>query len=250
MKLSRRRCLHLSAFALGASFAIALAGMQAAAQSERTIKIVVPFPPGGAIDVLARMMADQIGKAHGAAVVIEDRPGGGTVIGTEAVFRANPDGNTLLIDNNSFVITPHLHKVTYDPFAGFEPICNVASTPTVIAVNNASPYHSLAQLFDAAGAKPGELTYGSAPGSALNVGFERLSRLANFHMTFVPFGGTPPAVNAVLGGHITVAHVDYAAAAGQIQAGAPRAPAGGWRQPDHAPPHVPPGGQARSTEFT
>jgi tripartite-type tricarboxylate transporter receptor subunit TctC len=241
MKLSRRRCLHraASAFALGAAFAIALAGMQAAAQSERTIKIVVPFPPGGAIDVLARMMGDQIGKAHGAAVVIEDRPGGGTVIGTEAVFRANPDGNTLLIDNNSFVITPHLHKVAYDPFAGFEPICNIASTPTVIAVNSASPYHTLAQLFDAARAKPGALTYGSAPGSALNVGFERLSRLANFHMTFVPFGGTPPAVNAVLGGHITVAHVEYASAAGQIQAGALRALAVESRQRIDALPNVP-----------
>jgi tripartite-type tricarboxylate transporter receptor subunit TctC len=88
-------------------------------------------------------------------------------------------------------------------------------------------------------AKPGELTSGSAPGSARNVGFERLSRLANFHMTFVPFGGTPPAVNAALGGHITVAHVDYAAAAGQIQAGALRALAVESLERIEALPNVP-----------
>jgi tripartite-type tricarboxylate transporter receptor subunit TctC len=112
MKRPGHKFLHrTAALVLGVAWTIAFIATPAAAQSDRTIKIVVPFPPGGAIDVLARMLADQIGKAHGPAVVIEDRPGAGTVIGTEAVFRAKPDGNTLLIDNNSFVIAPHLHKV-------------------------------------------------------------------------------------------------------------------------------------------
>jgi tripartite-type tricarboxylate transporter receptor subunit TctC len=176
------------------------------------------------------MMAEQVSRTQGATLVVENRPGAGTVIATEAVFRANPDGNTVLIVNNSFVVAPHLHKVSYDPLSGFEPICKVGSTPTVVAVNNASPYRTLEDLFNAARTKPGEITYGTAPGSVLNVGFEMLARMANFRMTFVPFGGTAPVVSAVLGDHIAVGHVDYPAAAGQIQAGKLRALATGSRR--------------------
>ena len=236
MSLSRREFSNLAA---AAAFGSAMTGWNAFSQEARTIKIIVPFPPGGGIDVLARLMAEQIGRTQSVTVVVENRPGAGTVIGSEAVFRAKPDGNTVLIDNNSFVITPHLHKVDYDPMSGFAPICNIATTPTVIAVNSASPYRTLADLFDAARAKPGELTYGSAPGSVLNVGFEMLARMANFRMTFVPFGGTAPAVSAVLGEHIVVAHVDYPAAASHIQAGKLRALATGSGRRIAALPKVP-----------
>jgi tripartite-type tricarboxylate transporter receptor subunit TctC len=242
VKRPRRRFLHRSscigAIAL-AALAVSATGFPVFSQGTRTIKVVVPFPPGGGIDVLARIMAEQIGRMQAATVVIENRPGAGTVIGTDAVYRAKPDGNTVLIDNNSFVVTPHLRKVDYDPFLGFAPICNAADTPTVIAVNSASPYRTLDELFAAARAKPLALTYGSAPGSALNVAFEMLSRMASFRMTFVPFGGTPPAVSAVLGDHIVVAHVDYPSAAGQIQAGKLRALATGSRRRIAALPQVP-----------
>src|SRR5262245_61924089 len=114
MNHSRHTFLHLAAsvaaIALSTALTLAFTGADAIAQAARTIKIVVPFPPGGGIDALARVMADQVGRAQGPVVVVENRPGAGTVIGTEAVFRSKPDGNTLLISNNSFLVAPHMHK--------------------------------------------------------------------------------------------------------------------------------------------
>ena len=221
---------------LARAAAVALTGLalvltcsHATSQAGRTIKIVVPFPPGGGIDALARVMADQIGRTHGPVVVVENRPGAGTVIGTEAVFRAKPDGNTLLIGNNSFLVAPHMHKTDYDPVASFAPICAVASTPTVIGVNAQSPYRTLDDLIRAARAKPGELTYASVPGAVLSVGFEMLNRAAGVKLTFVPYTGTAPALSAVLGGHVAATLVDYPVAAGQLQAGTLRALATGSR---------------------
>src|SRR3954449_3213369 len=122
MNCSRRTFLYLAAsvavLTLGANLTLALT-TNAVAQAARTIKIVVPFPPGGGIDSVARVMADQVGRAQGPVVVVENRPGAGTVIGTEAVFRSKPDGNTLLIGNNSFLVAPLMHKTAYDPIAGF-----------------------------------------------------------------------------------------------------------------------------------
>src|SRR4030088_2466865 len=145
MKLLRRKFLALAggAAALAVLFT-ALAGQAAWAQAARTIKIVVPFPPAGGSDILARMLADQVGRAQGLTLVVENRPGAGSVIGTEAVARAAPDGNTVLLMPNAFVINPQLRKVDYDALAGFEPICYLTRTPTVIAVNSASPYRTLA----------------------------------------------------------------------------------------------------------
>src|SRR6266542_73353 len=98
-------------------------------QPAGTIKIVVPYTPGSGPDILSRLMAEQIGRAQGPTVVVENRPGGGTVIGTEAVERAEPDGHTVLLVANSFVVNPALKKGNYDPTTSFEPVCLLASTP-------------------------------------------------------------------------------------------------------------------------
>src|SRR4029077_19501028 len=98
------------------------------------------------------------GRTQGATVVIDNRPGAGEVIGTEAVARAAPDGNTLLFAATPFVINPHLRKVNYHPLHSLEPICHLVSAPTVIVVNSTSPYRTLAELLFAARAKPGGLT--------------------------------------------------------------------------------------------
>src|SRR5216684_2531453 len=129
-------------------------------QTTKTIKIVVPYAPGSGPDILGRLLAEQVGRQNGPTMVVEDRPGAGTVIGTEAVARAAPDGTTVLIVAPSFVINPSLRKVNYD-LASFEPICQLAATPMVLVVNGASPYRTLADLIDAARTKPGELTLGS-----------------------------------------------------------------------------------------
>jgi tripartite-type tricarboxylate transporter receptor subunit TctC len=201
---------------------------------------VVPYTPGSGPDILARLVAEQAGRQNGPTVVVEDRPGAGTVIGTEAVARSAPDGNTVLMVAPSFIINPSLRKVNYDPLRDFEPICHLAATPMVIVVNAAAPYRSLADLLDAARAKPGELTLGSGgPGSSLHIGFEILKRAAGIEMTYVPYNGNAPAINALLGGHLTSVYADYPTVVEQLKAGALRALAVGSRRRAEALPDVP-----------
>ena len=119
-------------------------GRGAWSQTTRTIKIVVPLPPGGAGDILARLLAEQVEHMRKAGLVIENRPGAGSVIGTEAVARAAPDGNTLLINAPYLLIAPQVQKVSYDPLTSFEPVCYLVSSPGIIVVNSASPYRTLA----------------------------------------------------------------------------------------------------------
>ena len=171
-------------------------------------------------------------------MLIENRPGAGGVIGTEAVSRAAPDGNTLLINNNSFVVIPHLRKVNYDSLTSFEPICHLVSSPTVILVNNASPYGTLADLLNAARAKPGDLTFAGTVG-VFYVAIEMLKRAANLNMTFVPYPGGAPAVTALLGEHVTSVFTDYPTLAAQLKAGKLRALATGSRTRAEALPDVP-----------
>jgi tripartite-type tricarboxylate transporter receptor subunit TctC len=189
-----------------------------------TIRMIVPLPPGGPADTLARLVAEQISLAHGPTIVVENRPGASTVTGTEAASHAAPDGNTLLMTAPAFLTTAHLRKVNYDPLSSFEPLCNLASSPLLIVVNSGSPYRTLGDLLAAARARPGELTLaGTGPGSSTQVGFELLKRAANVNMTFVPYAGDAPAVSALLGGHVASAWVNYQVAAEQVQSGRLRA---------------------------
>jgi tripartite-type tricarboxylate transporter receptor subunit TctC len=197
---------------------------QAQAQSSRTIKIIVPSTAGGGADVLARMLADQIGKAQSQTMVVENRPGAGNTIGTEAVARAVPDGTTLLITTPEFVINPHLRKLNYDPLTSFAPICYLARSPQLMLVNPATPYKTLADLLDGARQKPGELTVASAgPASSPHVGIERIKHDAKVDFTYVPFQGSGPALNALLGQHVTAAMASYPNVTGQIRGGQLRA---------------------------
>jgi tripartite-type tricarboxylate transporter receptor subunit TctC len=209
-------------------------------QTARTIRVVVPYAPGGAPDILARLLGEEITRAHGPTVVIENRPGAGAVIGTEAVARAAPDGNTLLITAPAFVINPHLHKVGYDPLTSFEPVCHLVSVPGLIVVNAGSPSRTLADLLDAARAKPGEVTLASpGPGTTFHIALEMLKRAAKVDITYVPYPATPPALNALLGGHVTSAFSDYASLKEQLKAGKVRALAAATRTRLEILPEVP-----------
>jgi tripartite-type tricarboxylate transporter receptor subunit TctC len=222
VKLPRRQFSRLAAGAviLAGLSNLLLTGEGAWSQTAGTIKIIVPNPAGGVADVVARLLAEQISRTQGPTTLIENRPGAGTVVGTEAASRAAPDGNTLMVSANPFLINPLLRKLSYDPLTSFEPICYLARTPTVIVVNSVSPYRTLADLLNAARAKPGELTVaGLGPGSATQIAFEMLKREANFDMTFVSYPGASPAVNALLGGHVTSMFGNYTDAAEQVKAG-------------------------------
>jgi tripartite-type tricarboxylate transporter receptor subunit TctC len=213
-------CRGLAAIALIAASLTALAGQAAWPQTTPTVKIVVPYPPGSGPDILSRLMADEIGRAKGPTMLVENRPGGGTVIGTEAAARAAPDGGTILLVANSFIINPVLRKVNYDPATSFEPICYLAATPLVLVVNASSPYRTLADLIGAARAKPGEVVLSSGgPASSLHIAIEVLKRAAGINVTYVPYAGTAPSINALLGGHVTAVFADYPTVVAQLQAG-------------------------------
>ena len=227
--------------------AVMIVGSAAAARSQTTgpIRIVVPFPPGGPTDILMRVLADQMARTQGPALVIENRPGASGAIGTEAVSRAAPDGRTLLVTSNAFVIDPHLHKVGYDPVTSFDPICELAQTPMLLIVNGASSYRSLADLIAAARARPGELTLGgTGPATSVQIAFEKLRHAADADMTFVPYPGAAPAVTAVLGAHVTSALVPYVVVAEHLQAGKLRALAVAARQRTQALPDLPTAAEA------
>jgi tripartite-type tricarboxylate transporter receptor subunit TctC len=225
MKLPRRRFLHLTAGATALSLILlTLSDQNAWNQTTRTIWIVVPFPPGGSADILARLLGEQINKANGPTVVIENRPGGGASIAYEAVARAAPDGLTLVINGNSLVINPHLRKVNYDPLTSFEPVCYLLSSPNLIVVNGSSPYRTLNDYVAAARAKPGELPFATVgPATTQHIGFEQFRRLANINVTYVPYQGGAPAITAPLGGHVSAVPANYSEAAEQLNAGTLRA---------------------------
>ena len=220
MKLPRRKFLHLAAVAAAlCPLSIGMPGQRAWSQATRTFKIIVPYAPGGGGSVLTRVLADHIERTQTATIVVENRPGAGTAIGTEAVARAAPDGNTLLINNTAMIISAHLRKQNYDPVRSFEPICRLASTTSFITVNSASPFRTLTDFLNAARAKPGEITAASFPANSGQILIELLKHRANVDITFVPFPGSTPAVTALLGGHVTALVDNYATVAEHVQAG-------------------------------
>jgi tripartite-type tricarboxylate transporter receptor subunit TctC len=231
--------IGILAAAVGAVL-LAPSGHGAVSQLARTIRIVVPFPAGGSGDDLARLLADPIGRAQGVNFVIENRPGAGTIVATEAVSRAAPDGNTLLMVANSFVINPSLKKLNYDPFTSFAPVCHLVSSPLIIAVSSDSPYRTLADLVNAVHAKPGELTLSSiAPATTQHIAFEMLKRVADLNMIHVPYPGGAPAVTALLGGHVTAVIANYSEVEAHLASGRLRALATASRQRIAAAPDLP-----------
>jgi tripartite-type tricarboxylate transporter receptor subunit TctC len=210
------------------------------AQASRTIKLILPFPPGGPADTMARVLAEQIGVAGGPSMVVEGHPGAATEIGTEYVSRAAADGATLGIISNSFVVLPHFRKLNYEPLTDFVPICELASFPPLIVVNSASPYHALADLIEAARQQPGKLTLATiGPATASQLAFEALKRDAKANITFVPFNGYTPAIQALLGDQVTAALADLSTLQGQLQTGKLRALATTARQRIPLLPDVP-----------
>jgi tripartite-type tricarboxylate transporter receptor subunit TctC len=221
--MNRRRQLRSAAVSTIASL-LAFSAHSAWSEPVRTIKIIDPFPPGAPEYVVARLLGDEIARAQGPSFVIEHRPGAGGAIGTEAASRAAPDGNTLLIVSPAIVINPQLRRLNYDPLTSFEPICLLVNAPNVIAVNRTSSYRTLADLLDAARAKPGELTVAAVgPGTSAHIAIETLKQVANVRITFVPYPGSPQAVNALLGEHVTAFFGSYPNVAENLRAGNLRA---------------------------
>ncbi len=171
----------------------------------RAVTLVVPYPAGGGLDALARMLGQKLAERLGKPVVIENRTGAGTVIGAASVAKAAPDGYTIMLGTSTpFAITATLNKsLPYDPAKDFAPIALVSNAPFLLLVHPAQPVHSVADLIALAKAKPGQLSYGSAgPGSPQNLSFELLKTLTGINIVHVPYRGDGPALTDLIAGHI------------------------------------------------
>ena len=187
----------------------------------KSVRIIAPFPPGAGTDTLARTLAGPLTKSLGQSIVVENRPGGGTVVGTEVAARAPADGYTLLIIANSFTINPAVRsKLPYDARKDFSGVARLASTPMVFAVHPSVPAKTLKELIALARARPGELTWtNSGAGTGHHLAGELFKSLAKIDMIHVPYQGGAPAALAVVGGHTSVLLVNVLSVAPQAAAG-------------------------------
>jgi tripartite-type tricarboxylate transporter receptor subunit TctC len=206
----------------------------------KTIRIVVPYAAGGTGDVVARVLAQAITQKTGQTIVVEDRPGASSIVGSDFAARAAPDGTTILLVENPFILSPILFPGHYDPISSFEPLCYVAATPAVLAVSSKSDIHTLSDFLKLATSKPGAVSYGgTGPASIIHIAGELLKRDAKVDITYVPYPGSPPAMNATLAGTITAVMANYSDLKGQIEAGALRPIAVPAKKRAEALPNVP-----------
>jgi len=218
MKLAK-----LAALALGLALA-ASAGAQSWPQ--KPVRFIVPFPPGGATDISARLLGQELQDMWGQTVVIENRGGAGGGVGAAEAARAAPDGYTLFFPSGS-VVTANQHiyaKMNYDPEKDFVPVTKVVSGPQVLVVNASSPYKTVKALIDAAKAQPGRLTFGHAGiGSQTHLAAENFVNAAKVDAVAVPYKGEGPALTGLVGGDTTFAVTNVAATIGHINSGRLRA---------------------------
>ncbi len=212
------------AAACAAAAVLTWGGDAAYTQSQpKSVKIIVPYTPGSGPDIISRLMGEQIGKDGGPTVVVENRPGGGMTIGTEAAARAEPDGSTLLLVANAFTVNMAVKRGNFT-LASFEPVCNLASTPMPLVVQASAPWKTVQDLVADAKANPGKITFASGgPATSLHVAIEVLKLATKIDTNYVPYGGSGPAVNALMGGHVQAVWADYPTVVSQLKAGTLRA---------------------------
>lgn len=201
----------MSRFAIGATLCLSVSVVWAQTFPSRNLRLVVPFPPAGAVDVLARTLSQPLSTAFGQNVIVENRPGANTVIGAELVARSPADGHTLLLMAPSFTINPVVRSsLPYETFRDFSGVTRLASNPLVVSVHPALPAKNVKELIALARARPGELTFATASilGGQRLAG-ELLWQTASVKIVNVPYNGGAPAATAAMGGHnpILVANV-------------------------------------------
>ncbi len=220
---SASRCFAtlLSALCLGAS----AAALHAQTYPAKPVRIIVAYPPGGTVDFMGRIIATKLSETFKQQVIIDNRPGGGTVIGTELVARAAPDGHTLLMVNISFGANPALHaKLPFDTVKDFAPVSLIALLPSFLVVHPSLPVKSVRELVALAKEKPGELSYASAGnGSLLHLTMERFKAVAGMNIVHIPYKGAAPALSDVLGGQLAIMFIPGPPALAHIKAGRIRA---------------------------
>ena len=237
--LSRIRARSLStAFLLALCFAVTGYAQNYPA---KPVRIVVPFPAGGSADFFSRLIGLKLSESWNQQVIVDNRPGAATVIGTQFVARAPADGYTILVMANSFTINSSLRSnLPYDSSKDFAPVTQLVTSPNVIVVHPSVPAKNFAEFLALARARPGILNYSAVgPGATQHVAGEMLKAAAKIDMGYVPFAGGAPAVLAVLGGHVGVCIANIQEVATHVEAGKLRALAVTSRERDPAMKNVP-----------
>lgn len=227
----------------GALVGIAITGAALAqGYPNKPVRMIVPFPPGGATDISARMVGQKLSELWGQQVLIENRGGAGGGVGAAEAARAAPDGYTIFFPSGS-VVTANQHiyaNLQYNPERDFVPITNVVSGPQIVAVPANSPYKTLKELLDAARKEPGKLTFGSAGiGSQTHLAAENLVYTAKVDAVHVPYKGEGPALVGLIGGETTFVVTNLAAGVGHVNSGRLRALAVTSKQRAPQLPNVP-----------
>lgn len=199
---------------LACALALMVVAAPAAAQTypDRPVRVIVPYTAGGGTDTVARAISQRLADKWGHPVVVENRPGAGTTLGTDAAAKSSPDGYTLLFsDSTSFVINPHMYdKLPFDPLKDLEPIALAVRLAPVLAVATNAPGKSVPELVAYAKANPGKLTYASpGVGSYPHVAMEYFKHLAGVDILHVPYRGSTPALQDLIGGRLSMYMVTY-----------------------------------------
>ena len=223
------------ALLLAAASALPLAAH--AAWPDKPIRLVVPYAAGGGADGTARVVAQRLSVALGQQVIIDNRAGGGGVIGADAVAKAPADGYTVLFDASAYTVNPSLRKLPFDPRKDLVPVSLVVVAPNILVVPTNSPYKTLGEFITYAKANPGKLTFASAGnGSAAHLAGETLNDLAKVDLLHVPYKGGAPALNDVMGGQVSSYFGNTASTLGHVKSGKLRALAiGSAKRSAHLP---------------
>jgi tripartite-type tricarboxylate transporter receptor subunit TctC len=212
----------------------------------RPVKIIVPSPPAGGTDIIARVLAQRFSTVFGQQFVVENRPGAGNMIGIESVARSPNDGYTLLMVPSTLALNSVLYKkVNYDPIKDFAPITIAATAPNVLVINPEVPAKTLAEFIALAKKKPGELTYGTpGVGTSPHMSMELFKSMAGVDIRHIPYRGTAPAVTDIISGQIQAMFANALTAKPQVDSGKLRALAVSGPRKIDALPNVPPVAQA------
>jgi tripartite-type tricarboxylate transporter receptor subunit TctC len=205
---------------------IAVTAAQAQTYPNKAVRLVVPFAAGGSTDIIGRTVAQKLNELWGQPVLVDNRPGGSTVIGTDVVAKSPPDGYTLLVTPAPFTIVPSLTttKLPYDPAKDFEPITLINTTPLVVVVNPGVPANSIKELIALARSKPGSLNFGSSgSGGSNHLAGELFNAMAGVKMVHIPYKGNAPALTDLVGGHVDLVFNGLTSALPLIKSGKLRA---------------------------
>ena len=207
--------------AVAASMAASGVAFAQTTYPSRPVHLLVPFPPGGAVDIVARTLSDELSRRWGQQIVVENRPGAGGTIAAAALAKAAPDGYTLILAASGHAIVSFLYPdLPYDPLRDFTPLSLVGSSPNMMLVREDSPYRSIADVLTAARERPGQLSYGYAGnGTSPHLAGELLKYMTKVAITPVPYRGGAPVLNDLLGGHIPLSFNNIPESIGFVQAG-------------------------------